>query len=257
MPEAPIIDLNNLSVGYNGKAILRGITLQVNRGEIVFILGGSGCGKSTLLKHVIGLLPPIKGYVNLCGERFAPAASEEVRQRLMRRFGVAYQGGALFGNMTLLENVMLPMEEFTELPYQARRDTAHLKLSQVGLLHRANHTPSEISGGMKKRAAIARALALDPDILFLDEPSAGLDPVTSADLDQLIKQLTQTLGITVMIISHELASIESIADRAVFLDAEIGGVLDQGTLDYLKNQSPHQKVRDFFHRKPSQPQETP
>lgn len=242
-----LIEVQDLDAGYGATAILRHVSFTVRRGEVLAILGASGCGKSTLLKHLIGLNPPLAGRVLIGGEDLA-AASGPDRLRLLRRFGVTYQSGALFGTMTLLGNVRLPIEEFTTLPDDAIDLVARMKLELVGLRTYADYLPADVSGGMRKRAAMARALALDPDILFLDEPSAGLDPVTSAGLDELVLRLVRALGTTFVVVTHELASIQAIADRAVFLDREAQGVLAIGRPADLRDHSDQPRVRRFFSR---------
>lgn len=244
----PIIECEHVASGYPGNILMRDVSFTVEEGEIVFVLGGSGCGKTTLLKHIIGQLPLQGGHIRLLGRDVAAAEGAE-RDALLRSFGMMYQSGALFGTLSVLGNVLLPIEEFTPYPPELREAIARLKLSQVGLLDRADALPAELSGGQVKRAAIARAMALDPRLLFLDEPSAGLDPVTSASIDALIRTLSRELGITVVIISHELASINAIADRAIYLDRDAGGVLDQGPPAALRD-SPHPAIRAFFNRTP-------
>lgn len=254
--EEDAIVCEHVASGYDGRVLMRDINLSVRRGEIAFVLGGSGSGKSTLLKHIIGQVPPISGAIRIFGQDIV-SAEGEARERILHQFGVMYQSGALFGNLSVLDNVLLPLEELTALPPALRLEAARMKLAQVGLLDRADAMPAELSGGQRKRAAIARAMALDPGILFLDEPSAGLDPVTSASLDALIRSLSRDLGMTVVIISHELESIRAIADRVFYLDRAAGGVLDQGPPDRLARESPHAAVHDFFNaRRPSAAKES-
>ena len=227
MDEGAIIEVRGLTAAYGDEVILRDISFTVKRGEVFVILGGSGSGKSTLLKHLIGLYRLAAGEVLIDGGDLARADGAE-RQRILRRFCVAYQSGALFGSMTLSENVSLPIEEFTRLPFTAREVISWMKLKLVGLEGFGDHLPAEVSGGMKKRAAIARAMALDPAVLFLDEPSAGLDPVTSAELDALILSLREGLGMTFVIVTHELASIYAVADRVIMLDKHKQGIIAEG-----------------------------
>jgi phospholipid/cholesterol/gamma-HCH transport system ATP-binding protein len=247
MDGGAIIEVRGLTAAYGDEVILRDISFTVKRGEVFVILGGSGSGKSTLLKHLIGLSRLAAGEVLIDGGDLAKADGAE-RQRILRRFGVTYQSGALFGSMTLSENVSLPIEEFTRLPFTAREVISWMKLKLVGLEGFGDHLPAEVSGGMKKRAAIARAMALDPAVLFLDEPSAGLDPVTSAELDALILSLREGLGMTFVIVTHELASIYAVADRVIMLDKHKQGIIAEGRPQDLRDHSENPYVRKFFRR---------
>jgi phospholipid/cholesterol/gamma-HCH transport system ATP-binding protein len=241
------IEIQDLRVGYGDKVLLQDLNFSIATGEVFVILGGSGCGKSSLLKNLFGLYQPLAGDVLIDGMNITKAQGQE-RQNIMTRFGVMYQQGALFGSMTLLENVRLFMEEYTQLSRPEMDLLARCKLDLVGLLPYASYMPNEISGGMQKRAAIARAIALDPKILFLDEPSAGLDPITSADLDQTILDLAKNLGITFVIVSHELASIYAIANRIIMLDKESKSIIAQGDPRVLRDSSADPRVRQFFNR---------
>jgi phospholipid/cholesterol/gamma-HCH transport system ATP-binding protein len=252
-----VITVKALTVGYGEKVLLEKLDFEVRRGEVFVILGGSGCGKSTLLKHMIGLYPPMAGEVWFGPDNLVTAQGDD-RIRILRKFGVMYQSGALFGSLTVLENVTLPLDEFTDLPTQAKELIALAKLKLVAMETAASQMPADLSGGMQKRAAIARAMALDPGILFLDEPSAGLDPITSAGLDALIKDLARTLGCTFVIVTHELPSIFAVADRVIMLDGKTKGIIGTGRPEELRDHSPNPWVRQFFNRQaePSPPTPT-
>lgn len=244
MADEPIISLKHVDAGYPGATILRDVTFDVKRGEVFILLGGSGCGKSTVMKHMIGLNPVLAGELTVAGL----AWSGRTRAELCRRIGVMYQSGALFGTMTCLENVMLPLEEFTPLKRRDREERARRLLADVELADAADKLPNEISGGMRKRAAIARAMALDPEVIFLDEPSAGLDPITSSALDDLILRLKRETGRTFVVVTHELPSIFKIADRCAMFDKARRGMIALGTPAALRDGSRDPFVVRFFNR---------
>jgi phospholipid/cholesterol/gamma-HCH transport system ATP-binding protein len=240
----PFVQARGLTVGWGGVPLLADLDFEVARGEVFAILGGSGCGKSTVLRHLIGLNQPLAGAVHIDG------IGPPERGLEPPAFGVVFQGSALFGSMTLEQNVTLALEKWTDLPPDGVAAVARARLRLVGLSGFENHLPSELSGGMRKRAGIARALALDPPLLFLDEPSAGLDPVNAAELDQLILTLKQSLGVTTVLVSHELQSILTVADHCIMLDADARGIIARGDPRELRATAEDPRVRAFFRRQP-------
>ena len=240
----PVVRVEHVDAGYPGAVILRDVSFEVFRGEVFILLGGSGCGKSTIMKHMIGLNPVLAGRLTVAGMEW----TEANRAALCRKIGVMYQSGALFGSMTCIENVMLPLEEFTAMKKSERIERARSLLADVELADAADLLPSEISGGMRKRVAIARAMALDPEVVFLDEPSAGLDPITSSALDDLILRLRKEKGMTFVVVTHELPSIFKIADRAAMFDKSRRGMVALGTPQELRDSSEDPFVRKFFSR---------
>jgi len=245
-----MIQADGLTVGYGEHLVLKDVSFSVHRGEIVTVLGGSGCGKSTLLKALIGLIRPLEGTVRIRGAEITGADRTAALDQMRRHIGVLFQYGALLGSLSIADNVAMPLEEFTDLPSSLIADIVRFKLEMVGLTDYAHFMPADLSGGMRKRAALARAMALDPEILLCDEPSAGLDPITAAELDELLLEWNRALGITMVIITHELASIEAISTRCLMLDGSAKGIIAIGRPDELKKDSADPRVRAFFHRQP-------
>jgi phospholipid/cholesterol/gamma-HCH transport system ATP-binding protein len=246
----PVIVVDQLTARFGDNTIFDRVSFQVNQGEILVILGGSGCGKSTMLKHMIGLYQPVAGQVLIHGVNVNTDDDWVLRQVRMD-LGVLFQSGALFGSMTLGENVALPLQEYTDLDAATIELIVRMKLALVNLAGYENHLPSEVSGGMMKRAGLARAMALDPTILFFDEPSAGLDPITSVELDNLIKSINAGMGTTMVIVTHELESIFTIAQRVLMLDKSARGIIAEGDPRDLKDHSTDPRVVNFFNRRPS------
>lgn len=249
MNRKTVIQVKNLVARYGDDIILDRISFDVYEGEIFAVLGGSGSGKSTLLKHLLGLHRPASGEVIIDGDDISDR-DEDALQQILRKIGVLYQSAALFGSMTVAENVALPILEYTDLPKESVDHLVKMKLNLVNLDGYQNYLPSEISGGMKKRAGLARAMALNPKILFFDEPSAGLDPITSAELDNLIMHLNKSLGTTMVIITHELESIFAVANRVIMLHKSTRGIIADGDPKYLRDQSRNPFVKQFFNRLP-------
>lgn len=240
----PLISVEDLSVGYGDTLLLEHVSFEVARGDVFIILGGSGCGKSTLLRHLVGLDAPIAGQIRVAGQppRLEGAAP---------RYGVMFQSGALFGSMSVGENVAFALHEWTDLPEEAVRAIVRAKLALVGLEGSEDKLPSELSGGMRKRAAIARAMAFEPSLIFLDEPSAGLDPVSAVELDELILALNRTLGLTVVMVTHELESIFKVAKTCIMLDKQTRSIIARGAPRQLRDESDDPRVRQFFNREMS------
>jgi len=248
LDKTPIITVENLTARFGGNTVFENVSFEVYKGEVFVILGGSGCGKSTLMKHMIGLYETESGKVVINGIDITKADEQELKKVRMD-IGVAFQSGGLFGSMTLAENVALPLQEYTGLSPEAIDLIVKMKLGMVQLAGYDNHLPSELSGGMKKRASLARAIAMDPTVFFFDEPSAGLDPITSAELDSLIKSINAGMGTTMVIVTHELQSIFNIADRIIMLDKSAKGIIAEGDPKWLKDHSTDPRVIDFFNRK--------
>jgi phospholipid/cholesterol/gamma-HCH transport system ATP-binding protein len=248
--KTPVIVVDQLTARFGDNTIFDRVSFQVNPGEILVILGGSGCGKSTMLKHLIGLYQPAAGKVLVNGVD-VNTDDDRILRRVRMDLGVLFQSGALFGSMSLAENVALPLQEYTHLDSATIELIVRMKLGLVSLAGYENHLPSEISGGMKKRAGLARAMALDPTVLFFDEPSAGLDPITSVELDNLIKSINAGMGTTMVIVTHELESIFNIAHRVIMLDKGARGIIAEGDPRELKDHSTDPRVINFFNRRPA------
>ncbi len=242
------LEVHDLVVKYGDRTVLKKVNFEVNRGEVLVILGGSGCGKSTLLRNLVGLMRPYSGQILINGKDFT-GMNEEERMALRKRMGMCFQGSALFNSMTIGENVALPLREHTRLENSTIEIMTRIKLELVGLGGFDTYMPSELSGGMKKRAGLARAMAMDPEIIFYDEPSAGLDPIVAADLDMLIRKMQHTFNLTSVVVTHEMESVKLIADRVLMLDK--GEVVGYGTLDELR-QTDHPFVQQFFERRPNE-----
>jgi phospholipid/cholesterol/gamma-HCH transport system ATP-binding protein len=242
-----IIAVENLVVGYGEHVVLDGVSFAVRQGEVLSILGPSGCGKSTLLKTMAGLITPLKGRIRVVGEEITAEHPEEALERVRRHIGVLFQSGALFESLTVAENVALPLEEFTDLPRDLIDTIVQLKLDMVDLGGFAHLMPGELSGGMRKRAGLARTMVLDPQILLCDEPASGLDPVIAREVDELLLELNQALGITLIVVTHSLASIHNLSGRCLMLNPKIKGIIASGSLDALK-ESLDPEVRNFFQR---------
>jgi phospholipid/cholesterol/gamma-HCH transport system ATP-binding protein len=243
----PLVEIKDLTMAYDDFVVQRNLDFAIDRGEIFVVMGISGCGKTTLMRHLVGLKSPADGEILYNGESFWGAGPKR-RQEMMQKFGVMYQNGALWSSMTLAENVSLPLEVYTDLSRSEIREIALFKLALVGLAGFGDFHPSEVSGGMQKRVGVARAMALDPDILYFDEPSAGLDPVSARRLDDLIRELRDSLGITMVIVTHELDSIFAVADRSVYLDPDTHTMLAIGPPAELRDNSPDPKIRQFLNR---------
>ena len=244
-PTAPVIEVKSLTCGYGETVVLQNLSFAVHAREVLFVIGGSGCGKSTLLRCLIGLLKPFHGDIAYFGKSFT-AADTGQRRDILKTFGVLYQNNALWSSMTLAENISLPLEEHTSLSRADRAEIVALKLTEVGLAGSEDLYPSELSGGMQKRAALARALALDPAIVFFDEPSEGLDPIISREMDQLILQVRENFGTSMIIVSHQLSSIFRLADRVIMLNPETKGIIAEGVPAELAATSTDPRVRDFL-----------
>ena len=247
MPDSPHLDIHNLTMAYGDMVIQKNLNFSIGHGEIFVIMGGSGCGKSTLLRHLVGLMEPASGEILINGTNLWQVSPRE-RNRIISRSGVLYQGGALWSSMTLAENIAVPLTEYTDLTLTQISEVISYKLALVGLAGFEDYYPSEISGGMQKRAGLARAMALDPDILFFDEPSAGLDPISSRLLDDLILELRDSLGATIVIVSHELASILTVGDDSIFLDPDSKTIIARGAPRQLLESSEDPRVRRFLTR---------
>jgi phospholipid/cholesterol/gamma-HCH transport system ATP-binding protein len=243
----PMIEVIELTVGYDDRVVLQNVSFSVRKGEIFIILGGSGCGKTTLLKHLTGLKSPWSGDILINGRSIVNTEGDEKRE-IMRSFGVLYQSGALFGSLSVRDNIALPLEEYTCLPPEMITSVVEDKLALVGLNGFEDYMPAALSGGMRKRVGLARAMALNPEILFFDEPSAGLDPVSAAQLDRLILNIRRDLGTTMVIVTHELDSIFAVADRAIMLDENKRGITAEGSPGDLKENPPNEWVREFMTR---------